>query len=1190
MKKFLVGKQAVARDLHLRLLALAVAFIFLPSLQLFSQEATIVGTVTDPTGAALPNVTISLTNLDTGLTSTIKTNDSGEYVVPNLHIGRYTAKAEAQGFTTAEKTGVALSVGDRLRVDFAMKVGAAAERVTVEANTVAVQSDTAEVSSMITGGQISQLAANGRSVFALEALTPGASSVQGDFMVPTSAGSDFNVSFNGQRVVHNLWLIDGGEAADRGGGGGSDVAPSMNAIAEFRALTSNYSAEYGTSSAGTMTMVIKSGTRKLHAEAFYSGRNDAFDARNYFNPAPEKVAALRFNTWGFNVGGPVTFHPSTSNPKTFFFYNMEWRRYIRGGLFNVNVPLTSMYPDASGNVVLPATDPNNKTIQLVVPQNIQTLAPSCGNSLTAGGAFPTNGSGQTYIPACAVDANAAVLLAAGIFPKPTSGYTFIGGANQPTFAREEIARLDHTFTDKLSVFGHFILDHAQQTFGTSMWSGDNMPSIGNTFGNPSYHAVVHATYMIHPTLLNEVSFNTNGNRIHILPQGVYAAPSGFTFNRIFTGKNDLNRIPSINLAKQMNDNYTVNWMPWNNTADDYQFRDDLSWVKGSHQLKFGFSWAIYKKVQDYFANTQGGFTFDASATTPAGCVASSTVTCGFDYADFILGAAQGYNEQGYKGTGHWNAINPAAYIQDNWRVNNRLTLNLGLRWDGMPHTYEAKSAMSNFYPDLYDQTKTALFVAGTNGGQISSNSPGLGISPIESLKQYPLYVNGMGIDGKNGVPKGLAKANWFDFGPRVGFAYDLMGNGKTIVRGGYGIMYERIQGNDMYNGATNPPYGYSLNTNNVLLRDPHIIWAGANAGGRITVPIVPADVTGINRYYPSPRVSQFSAGVQQQVGKKAVLSVSYVGSLGRHLSYWQEINRPDPSELASLTSTSGHVGTDGVSHFNELLPYKGYHQLRQAFNGANSHYNSLQMELHGQVTRDLQLQAAYTIARAVDPATGANGNGWDLNSVTNPYAGWQYDVGPSALDRTHVAFVNFMYDIPLLRNSPSRALKTMLGGWSLSGIVTMQTGTPLNMTVSGNNVASLFAGGVGNRPDKVAAIRYPKSAVNLTGTKVTGIQWVDLSAFATPAPGTWGNLPFDAVRGPGRHNWNLSLFKSFLLSESRGSRFEFRADAFNAWNHTQFGAPGQNGGFHTGFDGGQAGQITNAFDPRTFQLGAKLIF
>lgn len=1173
------------------LLSIFAVLVFLSS-QLIAQEATIVGTVVDPSGAAVPNITVTLTNTDTGLSQTIKSNEAGEYVVPNLHIGHYTARAEGAGFSTSEKTGLVLSVGDRLRVDFAMKVGAAQERVTVEANTVAVQADTGEISSVMTGSQIDDLAANGRSFFALEALTPGATSAQSDFIIPTSAGSDFTVSFNGQRVVHNLWLIDGGEASDRGGGGGSNVAPSMDAIAEFRTMTSNYSAEYGTSSAGTMTMVIKSGTKKLHASAFYNGRNDAFDARNYFNPAPNKVAELRLNVWGFNVGGPVSFHPSTANVKTFFFYNMEWRRYVRGGLFNVNVPQASMYPDASGNVLLPTTDPGGKTIQAVVPADITTLAPNCPSGLlTAGQPFPNN-----TIPACAVNANSAALLKAGIFPTATSGWAFIGGANQPTTAREEIVRLDHTFTDKFSVFGHLILDHAMQTYGTTMWSGDNMPSIGNTFGNPSHHYVIHATYMIHPNLLNEIAFNANGNKIAILPVGVSAAPSGFTFNRIFGGTNNLKRIPSINLAKQMNDNYDVNWVPWNNTANDYQIRDDLSWVTGAHQLKFGFSWALYKKVQDYFARTQGQFTFNASATTPSGCVetAQNNITCGFDYADFILGAAQSYGENAYQGTGHWNAVNPAGYIQDNWRVNNRLTLNLGLRWDGMPHTYEAKNAMSNFYPSLYNPASAAVFVPSSGGAQIcggnplpagcTAPSPGLGTSPLSALQGYQLYLNGMGTDGKNGVPKGFTNANWWDFGPRVGFAYDLLGNGNTILRGGYGIMYERIQGNDMYNGATNPPFGYSLNRNNVLLSDPHNSWQNVP----LTVPIVPVDVTGINKYYPTPRVSQFSAGVQQQVGRKAVFSASYVGSVARHLSYWQELNRPDPSQLASLVNTGS--GTTGLS-FNELLPYKGYRMLRQAFNGANSHYNSLQLELRGQVTRDLQLQAAYTLARAIDPATGAEGNGFDLNSVSNPYEGWQYDVGPSALDRTNVAFVNFIYDIPLLKNSSNRPLKTMLGGWSLSGIVSMVSGIPYNVTVSGNNVTSLFSGSetLRNRPDKVGPIRYPKSKV-VSGGQVTGIQWVDTSAFAAPAAGTWGNLPFNALRGPGRHNWNLSLFKRFVFSESRGSAFEFRADAFNAWNHTQFGGAGQNGGFHTGFDGGQAGQITSAADARTFQLGGRLIF
>jgi len=280
------------------------------------------GTVTDPSGAAVPSVSVTITNVDTGTVTHLTTNDVGQYLAPGLPIGRYTVQAKSGNFKLAEQKNIGLQVGDRRRVDFELQLGNAQESITVEASAVQVQADSGEISDVINGRQVTNLATNGRSVAELEALVPGASSAQGDFQVPTSAGGDFNVSFNGQRVVHNLWLVDGGEAADRGGGGGADVLPSLDAIAEFRTLTSNYSAEYGLSSAGTMSMVIKSGTRQLHASAFYYGRNDAFDARNYFNPAPAKVQELRFNDWGFNVGGPVAFK-HTENPKTFFFYNME---------------------------------------------------------------------------------------------------------------------------------------------------------------------------------------------------------------------------------------------------------------------------------------------------------------------------------------------------------------------------------------------------------------------------------------------------------------------------------------------------------------------------------------------------------------------------------------------------------------------------------------------------------------------------------------------------------------------------------------------------------------------------------------------------------------------------------------------------------------------------------------------------
>src|SRR5436309_11831352 len=335
------------RRCDLRLTVILAALVLLFAAQAVAQsEATIVGTVTDPSGAAVANASITITNLDTGLSRTMNTTGDGQYVVPDLRIGRYTVRAAAAGFKTTEQQNITLQVGDRARVDLKLAVGSAQEQVTVEAAAIAVQADTGEISSVISGQQLSQLATNGRSMYSLISLTPGASSGQGDFQIPTPVGGDANVSFNGMRESHNLYLLDGSESADRGGAGGSDVMPSMDAIAEFRTMTSNYSAEFGLSSSATMSAVIKSGTRQYHASAWEFLRNDALDAKNYFTGK----TPLKFHTFGFNVGGPVDFW--AKEHKTFFFYNMEWRRLIQGQTLKQTVPDTAWYGGA-----LPASIP-----------------------------------------------------------------------------------------------------------------------------------------------------------------------------------------------------------------------------------------------------------------------------------------------------------------------------------------------------------------------------------------------------------------------------------------------------------------------------------------------------------------------------------------------------------------------------------------------------------------------------------------------------------------------------------------------------------------------------------------------------------------------------------------------------------------------------------------------------------------
>src|SRR3989440_7228687 len=810
--------------------------------QVLGQDATIVGTVTDPSGSVIANVKITITNLETGLAHVTTTNDAGQYVAVDVHIGHYNIKAEASGFKVAEQKGLVLQVGDRTRVDFQMALGAASETVTVEANAVRVQADSGEVSNVITDQQLSQIAVNGRSIYQLAALAPGASSQINNY-VNTPVGGDANVAFNGLRQNHNIYLLDGGEDDDRGGAGGMSIAPSSDAIAEFRALTSNYSADYGLSSAATMTMVLKSGTSTLHASAWEFDRNDAFDAHNFFRPsAPDK---LRLNVFGFNVGGPVTLGKlyNPERKKTFFFYNMEWRRLIQAGTTNQNVPDPATYGGDFSSVTQLVKVPN-------LPDSVMfSHCPGGNPGVVKGGNFPAN-----KIPSCMIDPNATALLNAGIFPGPTTTITngigqFRGGANTPTNLKEEVVRIDHNFTSKFSVFGHFIAEQVSQGFSTSQWSGDNVPTVGDTFGNPSYSGVVHTTYAISPTLLNEASFNYNGNRINIIPfaSGSLKAnnkglglPAGYisSNSRLFSGTNNLDRIPNIDLTLGTGAKFEIASWPWKNKADDYQIRDDVSWTHGAHQFKFGSSWALYKKVQDLFGTTQGAFNFDGTFT-------------GNDMADFLLGTAKGYTELAAQDSGLWNNVSWAAYVQDNWRATRRLTLNLGLRWDGVPHTYEANNRMGNFYPSLYNQADTATFnskgticsAADVSAGdpKCSTVSPGLGTSPNPVITQQ-LYLNGIGIPGTNGIPKGLVDNHWAAFGPRLGFAYDITGSGKTVIRGGLGLMYERIQGNDMYDAGPNIPFSLNVNTPGpVEMSNPNVALA---SGLTAALPINPAAITG----------------------------------------------------------------------------------------------------------------------------------------------------------------------------------------------------------------------------------------------------------------------------------------------------------------------------------------------------------
>src|ERR1700733_5220703 len=490
----------------------------------------ITGTVTDPTGAILPNVDVKVTSVETGSSHVTKTNGAGIFDFPGLDNGNYNLTASYTGFQAYRKDGIVLNIAETLREDINLAVGSASQEVVVQSNALQVQSETSEVSSLISGQQISQLATNGRNVTSLAALGTGVSGNLPSFNGVTAQGSTATLSFNGTNPNHNNWMIDGGEVYDRGSGGKLDVLPAPDVIAQFQVLVSNYPPDYGINSGGTIVMQLKSGTKAFHGGLWEFVRNDDLDAGYYFNkqagtPSPE----LRLNIFGGDVGGPVIIPHlyNSARNKTFFFWSEEWRKFIQGANAAAqNTIPTQDFPTAGSNFTY--------TQWNCAPSCPAVLNPATGTPFPIVGAPAAAGQPNTYtIPAAFLDPNAVLFMGTGAIPKPNVDPTgnspqFIASPKQPTDVREDTVRIDHNINDKFHLMGSYIHDQMSQTYFPPLWSGDTYTTVGNIFANPSWAAVVKLSESISPTMLNEICLCVNGNTITTTPQGIYAQPSGWS--------------------------------------------------------------------------------------------------------------------------------------------------------------------------------------------------------------------------------------------------------------------------------------------------------------------------------------------------------------------------------------------------------------------------------------------------------------------------------------------------------------------------------------------------------------------------------------------------------------------------------------------------------------------------------------
>ncbi|WP_263350035.1 TonB-dependent receptor [Acidicapsa acidisoli] len=1200
-----------------RFLIVPVFFLFACVAAMAQQNSEIVGTVTDQTGAAVPGATLTLTQTETGFVYNTVSNSTGGYAFNGLNVGTYNLKASAKGFEGFTATGLALNVSQTLAQEIKLTIGAETVNVSVTADALQVQAESNTVSNLISGEQVTEIATENRNFTALAALGLGVSSLLPDNNTPTSVASSASISVNGLRESHNIWLIDGGEADDRGGAGGMDVMPSPDAIAQFEVLASNYPPDYGIASGATMSLSLKSGTQKFHGEAYDFLRNDDLDANYFFNKynrsctptcsaSYSPVAKLRQNVFGGNVGGPL-FIPhlyNTNKQKTFFFFNQEWRRIIQGSAPNVQPTI----PDADRPVAgqdltyfAPAYAPNQV---LQVPSTTQVSDPAFAAKVAAAGLvqgapFGTNSSGHQFIPASMLSPNAVLYLQSPLIPKVTntSNDNSVSSIVNPINVWESIVRIDHKVNDKWQILGHYIHDSVSQGYPDAdlNWNWESYNTISSTLSNPSNSAAIKMSGEISPSLLVEASMNYDGNIINITNSADALTPSGWTQANFFTNSGS-NQFPGLNglSGNGIGVGEETGYGGWHNAAEDYDPKVDISYTRGKHAFKFGFGYNRYTKNQQQQADSAGDYSFSQNLTGNG-----NGGTSGDPFMSLAIGLSGGFSQPQSDAIRHYVNQTTSVYGNDNWKVSPRFSLQIGFRYDALPHAWERNNALANFVPSQYIQ------IAPMWNADNSINSASVGVSqPTGFPGSY--YLNGMVFPGNPGVPHGLVNNDYDTFQPRVGFSYDLTGTGKTVLRGGFGTFYERMQGNDIYGLAnSNLPFEYTPSVNNVYYDNPHCSWSStastANPSNCLSVsnlPILPASLTTLDTTYKAPATAQFSLGIQHELQPSLIWVLQYVGNLAWHQNVDVNLNNFPINTPNIIRQTA--AGFNGLTFKNPGLAnayrtYAGYGGISQEENTTNGTYNGFQTGLRAQNKHGLSGEVDYTYSHVIDLTDT------DLQGVSNPW-NLKYDKGGGEYDRRHILSANYIYKLPVFNQSQG-LLHTVLGGWELAGTIIAQSGSP----ISNNNSQAGFSGvddpigldgGYTNRANLVSKIHYSKKVADWFDTTssdfgdcpVTPANPGGTAPLCAPVPGWLGgpNLGFGNARrdtfiGPDRVNFTTSLYKSFAVTER--AHFDLRVETFNTFNHTEF-----NNSIGVTVGGGNYGQETGTYDPRVMEVAGKFVF
>lgn len=1166
---------------------LLLAFATAP---LMAQDTgAITGTVKDTTGANIPGADVKITGSAGGISRATTTNGDGDYLAAGLPGGTYDLSISAKGFKTFEAKGVVLRVGQKARLDASLAIGNVSTEVVVQGENLAqVETQSSDLSGVVTGKQVTQLELNGRNYTQLIQLTPGATNQSGADE-PGVGLATVAYSVNGGRTEYNNFEVDGGSNLDDGSNTTLITYPSLDAIAEFKVLTSNYGAQYGRNGSGTVEVETKSGTKSFHGDAYEFVRNDDFNARNFFLPS---VPKYKKNDYGYTIGGPVYIpgHYNQDKSKTFFFFSEEWRKDIVPGI-NFNVPVPTIAERG-------CTDASCSAIGNF--GNFNDLCPGadCPVDPTTGNPFPGN-----MVP---IDPNAKPLLA--MFPLPNSGPNlFVAAPSQPTNWREELFRIDHNINNNLHATFRYIHDSWNSINAAPLWTnGASYPTIQDQYSQPSTGLIARLTAVVNPTLLNEFVFSYDTNHIVFQNQGAWQRPAGYNVGLFQNGFGG-GKLPGIALnggsfnGIAQDAGYVPNGPVNSNPV--YTYRDNLSKIWGKHNVQFGAYFVASQKneLPQFEPSVNGFFTFDTS----------SSVTTGDAFADLLTGRISSFAQASAQPKYYLRHKMLEPYVQDDWRITPRLTLNLGMRFSLYGTARDNKQQAFNFDPTAYNPaTAPVIDKDGSITGNVGALIPGVG-NPFDGIVQCG------GKGGTIGIPSsllaifpaastaaksdpGCMSGHLFNPAPRIGFAWDPWGDGKTAIRGGYGIFWEYTNGNEAVATSLegSPPLALTPTETNIVGYASLAAAAGAQ-------PTFPLTVVSIPQKAQFPYVQQWHFDVQHEFARNTVAVISYVGSKGTHLGRRRDLNQLFPTPLsqnpykpgepfdggATIDPTTGNTvpvhddcatgmtpsglvipgaaafnasglptpGTPGLNlyaacgnNIDGFRPFLGYGDIRRQENAASSIYHAMQASVRKTVGA-LQLSLAYTWSHSIDDSS-SGGDGGFVNSYD-----FRINRASSNFDQRHVVALSYVYDLPFFTHPG--AFHTWLGGWTWSGITTVQTGAPFTVTNGGaavtpsDNAGVANGTGFGSYPDLVG---NPFAGVGSAGNPGFGPFFGNPAAFVAPRGLTFGDAGRNILRNPRQTNFDMALFKHFPVHESMS--FEFRAEAFNVFNHTEFGYIGGGGG------------------------------